>query len=167
MSKTAKAAHAALTQCIIKTTESAAALDAFLREKGAKGPEISSKTRNQDLDDKGGKERYTTVGESMPIRTKSQLRLALDFFQGSLFNPRASLVAQMVKNLPCDVGDPGLIPGSGRSPGEGNGYPLQYSCPENSMDRGAWWASIHGVAKSRTQLSNQHTHIHLIPGSPR
>ena len=52
-------------------------------------------------------------------------------------------------------GDPGLIPGSGRSPGEGNSNPLQYSCClENSMDGGAWWATVHGVAKSRTRLSD-------------
>ena len=54
----------------------------------------------------------------------------------------------------CNVGDLGLIPGLGRSPAEGNGYPLQYPCLENSMDRGAWWAAPHGVAKSRTQLSD-------------
>jgi len=54
----------------------------------------------------------------------------------------------MVKNVP--VGDLGLIPGSERSPGEGNGNPLQYSCLENSMDRGVWWASVHGVTKSGT-----------------
>ena len=54
----------------------------------------------------------------------------------------------------CDAGDPGLIPGSGRSPGEGNGNPLQYSCLENPMDRGARWATVHGVAKSRTRLSD-------------
>ena len=48
-------------------------------------------------------------------------------------------------------GDSGSISGSGRSPGEGNGYPLQYSCLENSIDRGAWWATVHGVAKSQTQ----------------
>ena len=53
-----------------------------------------------------------------------------------------------------NAGDPGSIPGSGRSPGEGNGSPLQYSCLENPMDRGAWWATIHGVAKSRTRLSD-------------
>ena len=52
-----------------------------------------------------------------------------------------------------DVGDVGSIPGSGRSPGEGNGNPLQYSCLENSMDRGAWWATVHGVTKSWTWLS--------------
>ena len=53
-------------------------------------------------------------------------------------------------------GDPGSIPGLGRSPGEGNGNPLQYSCLENSMDRGAWWATVQGVAKSQTQVSNFH-----------
>ena len=62
----------------------------------------------------------------------------------------ASLGAQTVKESTCNVGDLGLIPGSGRFPGEGNGYPLQYSCLENSMDRGAWWVAVHGVAKSRT-----------------
>ena len=49
-----------------------------------------------------------------------------------------------------NVGDLGSIPGSGKSPGEGNGNPLQYSCLENSMDRGAWWATVHGVEKSWT-----------------
>ena len=53
-----------------------------------------------------------------------------------------------------NAGDLGLIPGSGRSPGEGNVNPLQYSCLENPMDRGAWWATIHGVAKSRARLSD-------------
>ena len=52
------------------------------------------------------------------------------------------------KESACNAGDPSLIPGSGRSPGEGNGYPLQYSCLENPMDRGAWRATVHGVAKS-------------------
>ena len=49
-----------------------------------------------------------------------------------------------------DTGDAGLIPGSGRSPGVGNGNPLQYSCLENSMDRRTWWSTVHGVAKSQT-----------------
>ena len=56
----------------------------------------------------------------------------------------------MVKNLPTDPGDirdAGLIPGSGRSPGEGNDNPLQYSCLENAMDRGAWWATVHGITE--------------------
>ena len=76
---------------------------------------------------------------------------------------RPSLVAQMVKNLPVNAGDPGSIPGSRRSPEEGNVYPLQHSCLEKPMDRGpweevSWWgggqATVHGVAKSQTQLSN-------------
>ena len=54
----------------------------------------------------------------------------------------------------CNAGDPGLIPGLGRSPGEGNGNPLQYSCLENSMDRRAWWATVHGVKQSGARLSN-------------
>ena len=63
----------------------------------------------------------------------------------------ASLVAQMVKNLPAgDTRDSGSVPGSGRSPGEGNGYPFQYSCPDNSMDRGAWWAMVRVFTKSNT-----------------
>ena len=53
----------------------------------------------------------------------------------------------MVKNLPANAGDMGWIPGSGRSPGEGNGYPLQSSCLGNPMDREAWWATTHGVTK--------------------
>ena len=53
------------------------------------------------------------------------------------------------KEFSCNPGDLGSILGVGRSPGEGNGYPLQYSCLENSMDRGAWWATIDGVAKNR------------------
>ena len=53
-----------------------------------------------------------------------------------------------------NVGDLGSIPGLGRSPGEGNGNPLQYSRLENSMDRGTWWATVHGVTKSQTQLSD-------------
>ena len=63
----------------------------------------------------------------------------------------------MVKNLPANAGDArdvSLILESGRSAEVGNGNPLQYSCPENCMDRGAWRATVHGVAKSQTQLSD-------------
>ena len=62
----------------------------------------------------------------------------------------------MVKNLPASAGDVGSIPGSGRSPGEGNGYSLWYSCLENAMNRGAWQAVVYGVAESDTtkQLNN-------------
>ena len=62
----------------------------------------------------------------------------------------------MVKNLPAnvrDMGDVVSIPGSGRSPRGGHGNSLQYSCLKNSMDRGTWWATVHGVAKGPTQLS--------------
>ena len=77
--------------------------------------------------------------------------------------PRAAQVALWIKNLPANTGhpgDPSLIPGSGRSPGGGNGNPLQYPCLENPVDRGAWWAIVHGVTKSQDMtewLSTQHT----------
>ena len=60
----------------------------------------------------------------------------------------------MVKNPPANAGDLGSIPGLGRSPREGNGYPLQYSCLEDSMDRGAWRRTVNGVAKSGRRLSD-------------
>ena len=71
-------------------------------------------------------------------------------------NTWASLVAQTGKNLPANAGNPGSIYGPGRLPGEWNGYPLQCSCLEKSMDRGAWRATVHAVAKSRTGLSDRH-----------
>ena len=64
----------------------------------------------------------------------------------------------MVRNPPANSGDVGLIPGSGRLPGEGSSNPLQYSCLANPMDREAWWARVHSVAKSQTQQLNIHTH---------
>ena len=73
----------------------------------------------------------------------------------------ASRVALVVRNPPAnagDVGHEGLVPGSGRLPGGGHGNPLQYSCPENPMDRGAWWATVHGVTKSQTQLKRLSPH---------
>ena len=70
------------------------------------------------------------------------------------FKQQTFLVAQMVKASAYNAGDPGSIPGLGRSTGEGNGNPLQYSCLENPMDRGAWQAIVHGVAKSLTRLSD-------------
>ena len=69
----------------------------------------------------------------------------------------ASLMAKLVKNPPTtagEIGDAVLIPGWGRSPGEGNGNTLQYPCLENPMDRGAWSATVHGVAKSGPQPSD-------------
>ena len=72
----------------------------------------------------------------------------------------ASLVAQMVK-ISCNAGDPGSIPGLGRSPGEGNGNPLQDSCLENPMDRGAWQTTVHGVGVGYNWVTNTHTHYFL------
>ena len=74
------------------------------------------------------------------------------FFRGFLGKESA-----VVKNLPAsagDAGDMGLILESGRSSGVGNGNPLQYSCLENPMDRGAWQATVHGITKSQTKLSD-------------
>ena len=73
--------------------------------------------------------------------------------------------SQVVKNPPAnggDVSDTGLIPGLGRSPGGGNGNPLQYSCLGNPMDREAWWATVHGAAKSQTRLKWPSTHAHFL-----
>ena len=78
------------------------------------------------------------------------------------FFTRAFPGGAVAKNLPANAGDTGdasLIPGSGRSPGVGDDNPLQYSCLENSMNRGAWWAIVHRVAKSRMS-----THTHTFAG---
>ena len=64
------------------------------------------------------------------------------------FIVKISRIGSDGKESACSTGDSGLIPGSGRSPAEGKGNPLQYSCLENPMDRGAWWATVHEVAES-------------------
>ena len=72
------------------------------------------------------------------------------YFQiiGDLGDVRSPLVGgSVVKSMPANAGDVGAIPGLGRSPGEGNGNPLQYSCLGNPTDRGAWWATVHGVTE--------------------
>ena len=74
-------------------------------------------------------------------------------FEDDWYKTWVSQVALVVKNPPANAGDTrdtGSIPGSGRSPGGGHGNPLQYSCLENPMDRGAWWATVHGLTKSQT-----------------
>ena len=84
---------------------------------------------------------------------KPEIHSNLVFELGAFKEERASRVALVVKNSPAsagDVRDMGSIPGSGRSPRGRRGNPLQYSCLENSMDRGAWWAAVHRAAKSRT-----------------
>ena len=72
----------------------------------------------------------------------------------------------MLKNLPANAGDVGeaaSIPGRERAPGEGNGNPPHYSCPDDPMDRGVWWATAHGITESGTGLSRQHS---LTQGEP-
>ena len=72
-------------------------------------------------------------------------------------------MGRLTRLLDFPAGDPGSISGSGRSPGKGNAYPLQYSCLENSMDRGSWQVTVHGVAKNQTQLSDIFIfHFHQI-----
>ena len=75
-----------------------------------------------------------------------------DFFSG--LQSKISLCGSDGKASAYNVGDLGSIPGLGRSPGEGKGNPFQYSCWENPMDEGAWWARVRGVAKSQTRLRN-------------
>ena len=86
-------------------------------------------------------------------------------FRRNCFPPGASQVALVVKSLPANAGDTrdaGPIPGSGRSPGERHGTPLQCSCLENPMDGGAWWAIVHRVAKSQTRLKQLSIHVHFF-----
>ena len=74
----------------------------------------------------------------------------------------------VVKILPANAGDTrdmGLIPGSGRPPGEGTGTPLQYSCLENPMDREAWWATVHGATRVGHDLVNKPTNQHIYNSS--
>ena len=82
-------------------------------------------------------------------------------FPRSVFH--LSFLGGSVGKVACNVGDPGSIPEWGRSPEEGNGNPLQYSCLENPMDRRARWARVHRVAKSQTRLKRLSTHTHKYP----
>ena len=96
--------------------------------------------------------RGSLVGCRLWGRTESDTTEAMQ--QQQQTNRYASQMAEMVKNLPANMGDLGSIPGLGRSAEEGNGNPLQYSCLENSMDRETWRATVHGIAKRQTQLSD-------------
>ena len=98
-------------------------------------------------------------GEKLPKKCYFFVCFCFCFLKQITSWERASLVVLVVKNLPAKAGDirnADSIPGSGKSPGVGNGNLFQYSCLENSMDRGAWWAAVHGIAKSWTRL-NAHT----------
>ena len=91
----------------------------------------------------------------------SSLRCSMLSFTSDSACIVASLVAQTVRESAHNARDPGSIPGLERSPGEGKGHPLQYSCLENSMDRGAWRATIHGVTRvGHSWAAHTHTHTH-------
>ena len=108
---------------------------------------------------------WTELGDSWDVRRRGNSPSRILYIKGHLLEGSedhllilcmllSSLKGNKVKTSACNTGDLGSIPGSGRSPGEGNGNPPQYSCLENPMDGGAWWATVHGVAKSWTWLSN-------------
>ena len=79
---------------------------------------------------------------------------AIAFSELAIFQYKIGFPGDSAGKESCYAGDLGLIPGLGRFPGEGNGKPFQYSCLENPMDRGAWWAAVHGVAKSQARLND-------------
>ena len=119
------------------------------------------KARPSSVQDWGGMGRDPSGPPShwrlrFPCSAEAHLLLKIPYLAWFKFHfglIRASQVVLLIKHPPANAGnarDLGLIPGSGISPGEGHGNPLQYSCLENPMDRGAWWATVHGVAKSRT-----------------
>ena len=91
----------------------------------------------------------------LSLETSTQLgtHFQSSHFSSLLLTLMGFLGSSDSKESACNAGDPGLILGSGRSPGEGSGYPHQYSCLGNPMDRGAWQATVHRVPKSRTRLS--------------
>ena len=99
----------------------------------------------------GGCSARRTWGPGAPLQPECSCTsdLTSSFPRGGL-----SLTGSDGRESACNAGDLGSILGSGRSPGEGNGNPFQYSCLENPMDGGAWWAAVHGVAESRTRLSD-------------
>ena len=86
-----------------------------------------------------------------PLTLYVQMSLVNFMCNANMSFPHSSVGKESI----CNAGDPGLIPVSGRFPGEGNGNPLQYSCLENPMDRGAWWATIHGVVRVGHDLATK------------
>ena len=111
---------------------------------------------------------YITTGKTIALTTWTFVGKVMSL----LFNMLSKLFMGFIsssdgKASTCNAGDQVSIPGSGRSPGEGNGNPLLYSCLENPTDRGAWWATIYGVAKSDTTEQLTHTHKLFIAFLPR
>ena len=109
----------------------------------------------------GNLEGYWTIGRSSGQWKKYHEKTSLD--QKSVYRHFLILLGfpggSEVKTSACNAGDPGSIPGSGISPREGNGSPLQHSCLENLMDRGAWWAMVHSITHNRTQLKRLSKHV--------
>ena len=123
------------------------------------GPRITLCTRHSPCQSYGGFQKVLHdlcdySGHYLPFQQlQNNYRSFLSIYYR--FRWRKSFPCNSVsKESACSAGDPGSIPGLGRSPGEGNGDPLQYSCLENLKDRGAWWATVHGVVKSQTRLSD-------------
>ena len=98
------------------------------------------------------------MGLSRDKHTLVSRKVVRDVYDHNTVTMRRALISfpggSDSKESACNVGDLGSVPGLGRSPGGGHGNPFQYSCLENSMDRGAWRATVHGVTKSQTQLSH-------------
>ena len=113
------------------------------------------------IDEKNSPVTCTKIPDALPL-SHSHLWATLTLLENKWPNTKrgASRVALVVKNPSANAGDArdmGSIPGFGRSPGEGNGYPLQYSCLENSMGREAWRATVQGVAKDSDMTEQTHT----------
>ena len=102
----------------------------------------------------GGRHETTYVQWVLPNSPSERERLGLEDFLAFWSLIGCFPGGSDSKVSACNAGDPGSIPELGRSPGEGNGNPLQHSCLENPMDRGAWRAAVHGVTKSRARLSD-------------
>ena len=119
------------------------------------GGYITSSPRSQTFENRLELQHQLSWVPACQLQTlKSQLLYPSIYLPTYLLTYRGFPGGSDVKKSACNAGDPGSIPGQGRFPGEGNRNPRQYSCLENSMDRGVWQAVVHGVAKSRTQLSN-------------